>query len=274
MKELIIKAVIKYILPFIVIIFAFSNNSLAGLALLLLYIVIMLYIGRANLFSFIGNMKYSSSSLDQALIWFKRSSDTKKATMRTLISYAYILLKTGSPDEAGQLLEDLLKKKPNKETELYIKANLALVYWKKSRLDDAVSTLQEVISEYKTTTVYGSLGYLLMMQGDIDKALDFNLEAYDFNNTNSIILDNLAQNYFLKGMYEESQQTYDKLLAQNPTFPEAYYNYSLLLIEQGQTDKAVEMLNKALGCKFSFLSDISKEKITVKLEELESAQGT
>jgi tetratricopeptide (TPR) repeat protein len=264
----IVSALLKFILPIIIIFIAFTSNALAGLALLLIYAAILAYTGRATLFRLIGGTQYSKGNLEQALAWFEKSCNTKKAKPGAIISYGYILLKTGHPDKAEQVLLDLLKKKPGKDNEFQIKSNLSLVYWKKGRLDEAVALLEEVIAEYKTTTIYGSLGYLLIMQGDLDKALKFNLEAYDYNSTNAIILDNLAQNYFLKGMFDESQETYGKLLAQNPSFPEAYYNYALLLVELGQKDKALEMLEKALNSKFSYLSDLTVEKVNKKLEEV------
>lgn len=270
----ILKALAKYVLPIIIIVYEFTANALVGLALLLIYVAILMYIGRAGLFAFIGNLRYSKGLLDESLAWFKRSFETKKASPRTITSYGYILLKTGHPEEAEQVLDSLLQKKPGKEDELYIKSNLALVYWKTGRLDEAVSTLEAVIAEYKTTTIYGSLGYLLLSKGDLDRALEFNLEAYDYNNTNAIILDNLAQNYFLKGMYNESLEIHEKLLAQNPSFPEAFYNYALLFIELGQKDKALEMLKKAQNAKFSYLSDITPEMVSAKLAEVESSMDT
>lgn len=267
----VLRILAKYILPIVIIIYEFTVNAFMGLVLLLIYAAVMLYIGRAGLFSFIGGLRYSKGLLDESLVWFKRSYETKKASPRTTTSYGYLLLKTGHPDEAEQVLDSLLKKKPGKEDELYIKSNLALVYWKKGRLDEAVSALEEVIAEFKTTTIYGSLGYLLMLKGDLDRALEFNLEAYDYNNTNAIILDNLAQNYFLKGMYDESAEIHEKLLDQKPTFPEAFYNYALLFIELGQKDKALEMLGKAQNAKFSYLSDITPEMISAKLAEVEGS---
>ena len=269
-----IKITLKYILPFVIIIMVILMNPVAGFAALLVFIVYVLYNGRAVLCSFIGGIKYLRGLMDQALKWFKRGYETKKARPKSVISYAYLLLKTGNLVEAGLVLSKLLEKNNSKEDELYAKSNLALVYWKKGDLDSAVSTLQEVIEEYKTSTVYGSLGYLLILKGDLDKALEFNLEAYDYNCANTVILDNLGQTYYLKGMYEKSLETYETLIGKKPGFPEAWYNYALLLLKLDQKEKAVEMLKKALDSKFSFLSDITKDLVAAQLNEVEAALNT
>jgi tetratricopeptide (TPR) repeat protein len=266
-----IKAILKYILPIALIILLFSANHTAGVALLLIYLAYTLYTGWASICTFIGGLRYSRGLTEEALKWFKRGYDTNRAHSRSVISYAYLLLKTGHTDEAGLVLDKLLEKKPKREEELYAKSNLALVYWKKGDLDSAVSTLQEVIQEYRTSAIYGSLGYLLILKGDLEKALEFNLEAYDYNSENTVILDNLGQTYYMKGIYDKALEIYKTLIAKNPGFPEAYYNYALLLLKLDQKEKAVEMLKKALDSKFSLLSDITKDMVAAKLNEVESA---
>lgn len=266
-----IKALFKYILPVGIVFFLFSMNVLLGIAVLLIFIAYLLYSGRAGVFTFIGSLRYSRGLTDKALIWFKRGYETQKSSTRSIISYAYLLLKTGNLEESELVLDKFLGKKAKKEDEMYAKSNLALVYWKKGDLDSAVTTLLEVIEEYKTSAVYGSLGYLLILKGDLDKALEFNLEAYEFNSTNTVILDNLGQNYYLKGMYEKSLETYETLISKNPGFPEAWYNYALLLVKLDQGEKAVEMLKKAQESKFSFLSDLTKDLVAEKLREVESS---
>ncbi len=264
------KVLFNFILPVVIIIVLFSNNFLYGLAALLIFLAYLLYTGRASLCTFIGGIRYSAGRTEEALKWFKRGYETQKAGVRSTVSYAYLLLKTGNVEESGLVLDKLLKGQLRREDELYAKSNLALVYWKKGELDAAVSTLEEVIQEYKTSSIYGSLGYLLILKGDLDRALEFNLEAYDYNSSNTVILDNLGQTYYLRGELDKSQETFETLLAKNPGFPEAYFNYALVLVKLGQGEKAAELLKKALESKFSFLSDITKDIVEAKLAEVEA----
>ena len=263
----IINFIVKFVIPVILIIILFSYNGLLGLAALLLAIAFLLYKGRSSLFAYIGNLKYSKGSLEEAINWFAKAYGTGKARPSTTSSYAYLLLKNGKLDESETILNKLISSHPDKDSEMLAKSNLALALWKKGCLDEAISLLEAVINDYKTSTIYGSLGYLLILKGDLEKALQFNLEAHEYNDSNTVILDNLGQIFHLTGQYEKSAEIFEKLLSKNPSFPEAYYNYGLLLLDVNQTEKAVEMMEKALDYKLSFLSTIKKEDIEQKLEE-------
>ena len=267
MGSKLLKFLVKFVLPVIVLIILFSYNVLIGLAAMLLAIAFLLYKGRASLFANIGSMKYSRGNLEEAVNWFAKAYGTGKAKPSTTSSYAYLLLKNGKLDESETILNKLIGSHPDKDSEMLAKSNLALVYWKKGCLDDAISLLETVINDYKTSTIYGSLGYLLILKGDLEKALQFNLEAYEYNESNTVIMDNMGQIYHLTGQHEKSAEIYEKLLTKNPSFPEAYYNYGLLLMDTDQLEKACEMLKKALNYKHSFLSTIKREDIEKKLEE-------
>ena len=164
-------------------------------------------------------------------------------------------------------MQQILKSNPKAEDITYTKSILALVLWKKGELDAATDMLTEVMQTYKTTSVYGSLGYLLILKGDLDKALQFNLEAYDYNASDKVIQDNLGQNYYLLGMYDKSREIYEALMEKSPTFPEAWFNYGLLLEKLGEPERALESMKKALEYKFSYLCCISREDIEAKIQE-------
>ena len=104
------------------------------------------------------------------------------------VNYGFILLKTGKLDEAQRILQECVSQGRSEDEKNLAKSNLALVLWKKGQLDQAISMLQEVIVKYKTTAIYGSLGYMLIEKGDLDEALKFNLEAL-IQPENAIILD-------------------------------------------------------------------------------------
>jgi tetratricopeptide (TPR) repeat protein len=267
MNSILKKALIYLILPLIVIVLAWSFNIWLGIAALLLYIAIQLYLIRPMLFNMIGSKKYSLGQTEDALNWFKKAYDTKKASPRIIISYGYLLLKSTQLEKAEEVLRQVLNSKAEPGDITYAKSIFALVLWKKGELDAATDMLSEVIQTYKTTSVYGSLGYFLILKGDLEKALQFNLEAYDYNSSDNIILDNLGQNYFMLGMYDKSREIYETLIEKKPTFPEPYFNYGLLLEKLGEPEKALESMKKSLNYKFSYLSSISKEDVEAKIRE-------
>lgn len=267
MNSVIKKAIVGFIIPVAVIILAGIFHIWLGVAAFLIYIAMLLYISSTMIFIIIASRNYSLGKTELALKWFKRAYDTHKANVRSSVSYAYILLKNADLTKAEQILQKLLKENPNNQNTPTIKSIMALVLWKKDDLDAATVMLQEVIETYKTTSVYGSLGYLLILKGDLEKALQFNLEAYEYNSTDKIILDNLGQNYYLMGMYDKAKEIYEPLIEKAPSFPEPYYNYGLVLEKLGEPEAALDMMKKALDYRFSYLTSISKEEVELKIQE-------
>lgn len=268
------KALVYFIIPVIAIIVAFSRSIWSGFAAILLYLAILLYIKRVTVYTLMGSRNYSLGKTEQALSWLKRAHETKKSSARPSVSYAYILLKSGNLEKSEEILQKLLKENPSNQDTPYIKSNLALALWKKGELDAAIGMLEDLMKTYKTTTVYGSLGYLYILKGDLEKALQFNLEAREYNSTDKVILDNLGQNYYLLGSYEKAKEIYEPLVTQAPGFPEPYYNYSLVLEKLGEPESALELARKALNYRFTFLSSISKEDVESKIHQLSSGIET
>lgn len=220
-------------------------------------------------YAFMGNMKYSKGDMNGALEWFGKACEEKKPNPKLVVSYGYLLLKMGKIQEAEKVLERLLHSKQSDEIEMNAKLNFALVLWKKGELDKAVDMMYEVYDNYKNSTVYGSLGYLLIVKGDLKKALEFNLEAYVYNDNDGIILDNLGQTYYLRGEFNSAMEIYKKLMALSPSFAEAYYNYGLVLMKIEQYEKALEMIKKSASYTLSSLSTITRDNINEKIEEIE-----
>lgn len=268
MAKFIKNALLYLILPLLVIFIVSWFSHALSIILIAAYILCGLYRLRGTIYTIIGNWTYSKGNIDNAIRWFKKAYNIKNRKPNTVVSYAYLLLKSGDTEESEKILTSLINTNIGNDNKMLAKSNLALVLWKKDRLDDAIAMLEEVLESYKTSTVYGSLGYLYIAKGDLDKALAFNQEAYEYNSYNKIILDNLGQTYYLRGEYDKAEEIYDKLMLTNPTFPEAYYNHALLLDKTGKTEKAVESLNKALTFKTTFLSTVTGEEIEEKIKDL------
>lgn len=257
---------------FIILTASFFYNILLGIILSIAFVLFILYNKRAYIYALFGTTSYSKGDMDKAIEWFRKANTIGISSPRTVISYAYLLIKKGNVDESESILTSLLNTKMSTDDEMLAKSNLALVLWKKGDLNGAAAILEEVIKDFRTTTVYGSLGYLLILKGDLEKALSFNLEAYDYNPSNAVILDNLGQTYYLICDYQKAEEIYGKLIPSNPAFPEAYFNYALVLEKLGKTDAALKALKKSLDYKFTFLSTVTREEVEAKLKELESKQ--
>lgn len=218
-----------------------------------------------------GNKKHSEGKVAECIEYYKKASKAKSASNNTKLIYGNLLLKNARIEEAEKVFSELPKKKLEIKDEILLKGNLAVVAYKKGNLNEAISILEELHNnDIKATYIYQNLGCFYIMDVQYDKALNFNLEAYNYDSSDNVILDNLGQSYYFNKYYDKAKEIYDTLLEKEPNFPEPYYNYGLVLLEKGNKEKALEMMNKALKTKISFLCTLTKEDIENKIEEIKA----
>jgi len=138
----------------------------------------------------------------------------------------------------------------------------------KNDLDMAIDILKKIFNN-KNTIIYQNLGYFLILKGDYNEALEFNIEALDYNSSDLGIMDNLAQTYYYLEEINKAIELFDEIITKKPTFASPYYYYALALIEKNNKEKAIEVLKKGLKCNFNSLSIITKEDLEAKISELE-----
>jgi len=267
-------ALIKYVVCTAIIILAFLVNKTAGYILLFAFLVYMLYIERSIFFEAAASRAYRKGDIDKAIGWLEKACRVAKNKPSVKILYGYLLLKTAKLEKAEKVFEELMNSNIDSNSMMQAKSNYALVLWKKGQLKDGIKMLKDVFSNYKNTTIYGSLGYLLILDGDMNKALSFNKEAYEYNNSNAVILDNLGYTYYKIGNIKKAEELYENLVSLNPSFPEAYYNYSCILKDLGRMEKALEIGKKAKDYRLSYLSNLDEEELNRHLEELEHLTST
>lgn len=262
-------SLIIYLVPVLFIIAAWVYNRLFGYMLFIAFVLYVLFMERSIFYIILTNRHYKKGNFKMALKWLKKAYRASGNKHGTAILYGYLLLKSGNVEEAEKVFLDTLNSRIDKESIMKAKSNYALVLWKKGQLEDAVKMMEEVFADYKNTTIYGSLGYLLILTGDLNRALQFNKEAYEYNDSDPVILDNLGYTYYKIGNKKRAEEIYEKLMILNPSFPEAYYNYSCIQKDMGQIKKALEIANKAKNYRLSFLSNFTEEELDSHLKELE-----
>jgi tetratricopeptide (TPR) repeat protein len=243
-------------------------NKLVAYLFIIGYVV---YINMATIIYIIGNYKYKKNEIEKAYKYFEKAYKIKNSSMKIKLYCIYFLLLRGDLDKSEMLLKQLSTKKLTSDDEISISLNSSIIMWKRNNIDEAVDILMELHKKYKTTLIYQNLGYFLILKKDYDKALEMNLEAYDYSSTNAGILDNLATTYCMQGEYDKASRIYEKLILDAPSFPTAYYYYAITLLHLNKSEEALQNLKQALKCNFTFLSAISKEQIEAKITETESS---
>ena len=233
-------------------------------------LVVVLVMKRSEIIAYAAKLKFSKGDLKKALKWFAIANRIGKLGAESLRYYGYLLLRDGQPEIARTVLNhaSLAAKKP--EVKKRVKAMLAVCEWKSGNLDLAIEMTEESMLDYKNTNLYQNLGLMYVISGNARKALEFNKEAYEYNSDDLIIMDNLAESYALYGDVQKSKELYEKLIEKEPHFPEPYYGYGLLLFKQGEKERGIELIEKSLEKKFTFLSVMQKEEVEKMLEDLKN----
>ncbi len=210
---------------------------------------------------------------DSAYKKYQAAYDTGLMTSNCKVSFAAFCLYTEKFDRCRRLLNEVINSSRSLDAD---RANarhyMAILTWKEGDLDEAITLMEEVHKDFPSTGTYGSLGAFYLEKAKknqvFDEYLDFMLEAYDYNESDKTIVDNLGELYLNLGKYEEAKEVYEKLLVQNQISPVPYYNFGRVLKALGETDRAKEVFEKALGCTFTRSLIVTKEDVEKEIANL------
>lgn len=261
----------KWLLPLVLVIIAFNVNVWLGLFVIFIAVAAAFLLNRSGYYAYRANLAYSRGQKEEALKWFERAVAYENAPPFARISYGYLLLRNGQTEQAEQQFKKALAMNLPREAKRSAELNMALVKWKKGQLQEAIRDLEQVYEDYKTTALYGTLGYLYIEQGDLDQALRFNEEAYDYNDSDAVILDNLGQTCYLRGEYDRAMEIYERLVDKNPAFPEPYFHFGQVWMAKGNKEMARLYFEKALDQPMHHLNTVTREEIKQALAETEQA---
>lgn len=235
-----------------------------------MYIIIKLIIHRDFSFALIGNFFYSTKKYAKSINWYKRAAKTNIAQPQYITNYAYMELKFGNIDAAGENINYILSKRIFKGKDLFtIQITQALIEWKKDNIDNCIYILENIYkNNYKAIRFYEIYGYLLLVKGDLDRALALNNEAFEHSKESAVITANLAETYYKLGNFEKAEELFKPLTEEQINFAEPYYYYALILNKTGEKVASVTLLNKALSLGESFLSNLTKENIEETLKSI------
>ncbi len=256
----------------IIVVLLFLKNVLLLNLVVGSYLIFAVYRNYPTLVATKGSRAYSAGNTDMALKYFEKAVKHPFAKSFIKSSYGYVLLREGRLAEAEPYLQAATKEESKDKRLKYNNIlNLAILNWKKGDVNEAVKLVEDIKDDYRNSIMYEILGYLYIAQGNYDKALSFNQEAYEFNHDDHVITDNLAQSHYFLGQYDQALVLYDEVI-DLIKFPEAHYYYGLIKWEKGDLLGAYNALEEATRRKISFLSIVNKvmieDKFTLLQEEL------
>ena len=193
-----------------------------------------------------------------------------------LLPYTILLLREGGEEEAEKVKEILRKVEklpglsPQQRTEIHV--NYACAQYKLGHLPEAIHLLEVSHQKNPCGSTYQTLGYLYVEAGDAEKGLPFNEAALEYDDEDSICLDNMGQLYYrVLNDKEKALEYFKKALEYKDSQIDTLYFLSRYDLEAGDREAAIEKLEKAAKGNFSPLNYCSRETILKEIEKLKGA---
>ena len=191
-----------------------------------------------------------------------------------LLPYSVLLLRDGGEDNF-QKVKNLLAKIQRspaltKEDRSQLLMNYAVADWKLGNKEKAIKLLESSHRERPCGLTYQTLGFLYVETNEAEKALNFNMEALDYDDDDSITLDNLGQYYYrLMQDKVKAKEYFDKAHSQKPEQIDTLWFLSRYDIDSGDKKAAVQKLETARQGRFSPLNYISQAQIDEEIKRLQ-----
>lgn len=259
----------KVILPILIFIalLTFLHNKIWAFIWAAFVILVNIWLKRSSIYTALGTSAQAKGAFDKAGQYYQKAIHAAPFDTKPVLTYGYMLLRMGQPGRAEELFDFITSSTFPSGAQQMAKANLALVYWKTDRISKGIDILTELHDTgYKTTVTLGTLPYLFMVAGRMDEALARAEEAYAYNSSDSVIIENLARISHLSGDMDKAASLYAVLEKKSPAYPEAWYNIGLFYRDAGDPAKAREAFQRASACIFTYLSAITREDVTKELE--------
>ncbi len=262
------KSILQILLPGIAIYLIYTILGLRwGILAFLVYALIYCFIKRPDILMVKGAKQYKADP-EKGLAIMEKAMKTNRLKTDYVLYYSFVCLKAGEYDRAEEILDAAAHRNMSPEQSCRAAVNRSLLLWKRGDTPKAISILEEQLKLGKDRSVYGTLGQLLILNGQMQRAMELNREAYVFDKYDEAIVDNLALNYRLAGDLDSSWNLYKELTGKRLGVPIPYYNAGETLYAMGRKEEARDMMQNALGYSFSSLAVISREEIEERMAQI------
>ena len=220
---------------------------------------------KGNRLSDAGRPEEAKALQREAAAYYERALELGCARASYLMAYGVLLLRFRDYEKAkGIFLKCQGLKDLSKADRKQLRINFAVAQWKLGALDSAIEQLTIAAQDGKNTMIYGSLGYMLIERakrtGEFDEAVSFNQEAYEYDEEDAVVLDNLGQLKLAMGERDEAKAYFLRAHEIKPRQVDTLYYLALLTLEDGDRERARELLSTALKGNYSALSTVTEEQ--------------
>ncbi len=229
--------------------------------------------------SFMGNIKgrmalarQGKGDVEGAKKLYEEALNAGLNSAQFMLAYSVLLLRDGDYEKAKSLLVKTQKAPgitDGQRQQLFM--NYAVACYKLGDLPRAIELMEKQHQRSPSGIIYGTLGYLYVESGDLEKAKAFNQQALEYDDSDPIALDNMGQTlYRLAGDKEAAKPYFEKAAKEKPNQIDTLYFLAQYDMEAGNKEAAIEKLEKALEGRFSPLNHANREKIQNALDQLKA----
>jgi len=272
-KKLLTNILLFAAFPIICLVFALIGKWLLFGIVLSIYLAVFIYIKLENIRLIQTGYFDKKGEFQKALKPAYMAYKMKHSSIDTANIFIYMLLKAGKYEKALEITDKNRNRHMTENQFIAFSSNEALALWKVGKIEESIVLFDKITQKFESTNIYVSFGTVLTYSNDLNKALELNKRAYQYNSSSKGIKDNLAYTYFLIGDTDRAKRMYDELLDEPLNFPEAYYNAAMVSSSQGQYDEAVRLMKQALSKQFNGLTAVTREEISSKIDYLNRGQG-
>ena len=235
------------------------------IAILLSAVVYYYYINYNNIR---GQYAAAKGDAETALFYYQKAYN-RKPNVNNTMNYGYLLLREGRYDDAEVILNSaFMLSKITVDDKVRVRMMIALLNWKRGELDEAIEIYEALHEVGENTTVYANLGFLYIEKGDMQKAYEYNKAAYEYNDSNNVILDNYAECCAKLGDKDTAYEVLLKAVSSRMPIAENYYHFAKLLHEKGENAEALKYISRAQSMSINSLSGITMDDINALEKEI------
>lgn len=235
---------------------------------------------QANDFQRRGRVAEAKVKYDEAMKLYDEAYAAGCRKNGILMSYSVLMMRRGMFERARELMKEISQiGGMSEDTHFELRVNYSICLWRLGILDKAIETIRYAGKHCKNSSYYSSLGTYLVelagQTGEFEEARALLDEAMDYDDEDAATLDNYGEYYRLLGVKaakegdaEEgaklravAKEYYERALKVKTGQITTLYALAKFAIEDGETDRARELLDKAILHSSSRVCPISLEEL-------------
>ena len=236
-----------------------------------------------------GRVVEAKAKFDEARKLYDEAYAAGCRRTNILMAYSILLMRQGEFAKARELMKEISAiGGMTEDTHFELRVNYSICLWRLGILDEAIKTITYAGKHAKNSSYYSSLGTFLVEQaGKMGEESDFEAaraileEAMDYDDEDAATLDNYGEYYRLLSVRSagsdaekaaeqraQAKDYFERAHKQKPSQITTLYALAKLEQEDGNTDRARELTDKAIMHLSSKVCPITMEQLQALKAEL------